>query len=248
MLLPHVTVLHSSSCCTSNPKVYMFLSSFGFRKRSSETGNESQATNKPLLTYLSEHMESELGIEEHSLVTTAVQELADPDPQPKRRKTSGKYATYSDKQHAAIGKYASKNGPKKARKWFMGEFPYLNESTVRYFKGLYQQKLKEEAKKDNPLPVTAPPTRPRSHPPLLLELGAKLIKYLQTVWRKVGVIYTHIVQATTEALIKCNPSIAQQLSRFEMPHNCIQSLYLRMKLTQRAGTTSRPLYLWRMPI
>ena len=91
----------------------MSLFSFGFRKRSS---SESQATNKPLLTYLPEHVESGLGIKEQSLVTTAVQELADPEPQPKRRKTRGKYATYSDKQRAAIGKYASENGPKKARK------------------------------------------------------------------------------------------------------------------------------------
>ena len=68
----------------------------------------------------------------------------------------------------------------------MAEFSNLNESIVRYFKGLYQQKLKEEAKNNNPLPVTALPTQPRGRPPLLLELDAKLIidKYLQAVRRK----------------------------------------------------------------
>ena len=147
----------------------MSLFSFGFRKRSSATGNESQATNKPFPTHLPEQVESGLGREEHDLVTAAVQDLADPEPEPKKRKTRGKYATYSDKQRAAIGKYASENGPEKARKRFMAEFPNLNESTVRYFKRLYQQKMKEEAKKDNPLPVTALPTQPRCRPPLLLE-------------------------------------------------------------------------------
>lgn len=61
-------------------------------------------------------MESGLGREEHDLVTTAVQDLANPEPESKRKKTRGKYATYSDKQRAPIGKYSSENGPEKARK------------------------------------------------------------------------------------------------------------------------------------
>lgn len=171
----------------------MSLFSFAFRKKSSETGNESQATNKPLPTYLPEQVESGLRREEHDLVTTTAEDLANPEPEPKKRKTRGKYATYSDKQRAAIGKYASENGPEKARKRFIAELPNLNESTVRYFKRLYQQKMKEEAKKDNPLPVTVLPTQPRGRPPLLLELDAKLIHFLQAVRRKGGVINIHVV-------------------------------------------------------
>ena len=96
------------------PVANMSLFSFGFRNRSSETGNESQTTNKSLPTYLPEQVESGLGREEHDIVATAIQDLANPEPEPKRRKTIGKYATYSDKQRAAIGKYASENGPEKA--------------------------------------------------------------------------------------------------------------------------------------
>ena len=109
----------------------MSLFSFGFRKISSETGNESQATNKSLPTYLPKQVESGLEREEHDIVATAVRDLANPEPEAERRKTRGKYATYSDKQRAAIGKYASENGPEKARKRFIAEFPNLNESTVR---------------------------------------------------------------------------------------------------------------------
>ena len=104
--------------------------------------------------------------------------------------------------------------------------------------------MKEEARKDNPLPVTALPIQPRGCPPLLLELDTKLIQFLQAVRRKGGVINIHMIRATAEALIKCNPAFAQQLSRFEMPRSWVQSLYRRMKFTRRAGTTSRPLYLW----
>ena len=100
--------------------------------------------------------------------------------------------------------------------------------------------MKKEATKDHPLPVAALPTQPRGRPPLLLELDVKLITFLQAVQRKGGVINIHVVRATAEALIKCNPAFAQQLSKFEMPHSWVQSLYRRMKFTQRAGTTCRP--------
>ena len=173
-------------------------------------------------------MESGLGREEHDIVTAAVHDSADPNP--KKRKTRGKYTTYSDQQRVAIGKYASENGPEKARKRFMAEFPNLNESTVRYFRRLYQQQIKEEAKKDNPLPVTVLPTQPRGRPPLLLELDAKLINYLQAVRKKGGVINIHVLRATAEALIKCNPAFSQQLRRFDMPRSWVQSLYRRMKV------------------
>ena len=94
-------------------EVNMSLFTFGFR-RSSETGNESQiASNRPVPTYLPEQVESGLGRKEHDLVTTAVEDLANPEPKPKKTKTRGKYATYSDEQRAAIGKYASENGPER---------------------------------------------------------------------------------------------------------------------------------------
>ena len=210
----------------------MSLFNFGFRRISSDTGNGSQATgNLPLPAYLPEQVESGLGREEHDLVTTAVQDLANPEPDPKRRKTRGKYARYSDKQRASIGKYASENGAEKARKRFLAEFPNLNESTVRYFKTLYQQKMREETKKDQPMPVTMLTTQPRGRPPLLLELDEKLIKFLHGVRRKGGVININVVRATAQALIKCNPAFAQQLSRFDMPRSWVQSLYRRMKYT-----------------
>lgn len=128
----------------------------------------------------------------------------------------------------------------KNSKQFTTEFPNLSESTVRYSTKLYEQKMKDKAKKDNPLPVKALLTQPRGHPPLLLELDTKL---LRAVRRKGGVISIHVLRATAETLIKCNPAFAQQLSGFEMPCSWVQSLYRRMKFTRRAGRTSHSLYL-----
>lgn len=103
--------------------------------------------------------------------------------------------------------------------------------------------MKDKAKKDNPLPVKALLTQPRGHPPLLLELDTKLIQLLQAVRRKGGVISIHVLRATAETLIKCNPAFAQQLSEFEMPCSWVQSLYRQMKFIRRAGRTSHSLYL-----
>ena len=57
-----------------------------------------------------------------------------------------------------------------------------------------------QAKKDHPLPVTALPTQPRSRPPLLLELDAKRIKFLEAVQMKGGVINIHVVRATADEM------------------------------------------------
>ena len=81
----------------------MSLFSFGFRKGSSVTGNESQAANKSLSTYLAKQVESGLGREEHD-VLRVLEDLANPEPGPDRRKTRGKCGTYSDNQCAVIGK------------------------------------------------------------------------------------------------------------------------------------------------
>ena len=99
------------------------------------------------------------------------------------------------------------------------------------------------SQEENPLPVTLLSTQPRGRPPVLLELDTKLIQFLQAVRSKGGVINIQVrstskVRSTSNC--RGNPTFAQQLSRFEMPHSWVQSLYRRMKLTRRAGTTSRP--------
>ncbi len=100
--------------------------------------------------------------------------------------------------------------------------------------------MKEERKKVNPQPVTSLPAQPRGRHPLLLDLDVKLITFLQAIRRRGGIINIHVVRATADALIKCNPAFAQQLSKFEMPRSWVQSLYRRMNFTRRIGTTGRP--------
>ena len=57
---------------------------------------------------------------------------------------------------------------------------------------------------------------------------------------KGGVVNIHVVRATAAALLKTNLSSSQHLGNFSMPRSWVQSLYRRMGLTKRAGTTSRP--------
>ena len=77
----------------------------------------------------------------------------------------------------------------------------------------------------------------RGRPPILLELDEKFLKAIRI---KGGVVNIHVVRASATALIKTNPSSFQHLRNFSMPRSWVQSLYRRMGLTKRAGTTSRP--------
>lgn len=74
----------------------------------------------------------------------------------------------------------------------------------------------------------------------MLELDSKLIKLLLGVRNRGGVINIHVVRASAKALIDTNPQVHQQLSRFDMPRSWVYSLYRRMGMTRRMGTTSRP--------
>ena len=187
-------------------------------------------------SHLPQHTESGLSIEEHANIVTAVSDLADPLITTNKRKKSGKYIQYADEVRARIGKYASENGNERARKHFSVEFPTLNESTIRNFKKMYLSKLSEERKKINPGLVTALPVKSKGRPPLLLELNDKLIKFLKLVRSKGGVVNIHVVRATAEVLIKSNPSLMQHFCRLELR---VQSVYRRMGLRRRLGTTGR---------
>lgn len=163
-------------------------------------------------------------------------------PSPAKRRARGSYIQYSAEQRATIGKYALENGNENARRHFTSLFPTLKlrESTIRNFKKAYKEKLETQRRQHSVEPVTKLPLKPRGRPPILLELDAKLMKFLKALRNKGGVVNIHIVRATTEALIKSNPVLAAQLQDFPMPRTWVQSLYRRIGFTKRTGTTARP--------
>ena len=218
----------------------MSLFRFGITVANRSTTNETEVTALATPSFLPQQTESGLGSDEYTNVTTAVSDLANPEPAAKKRRTRGKYVKYTDEQRAEIGRYASENGIERERRHFLGDLLHLTESTVRNFKKKYLEKLRDERKKANPQPVTKLPIQPSGCPPILLDLDAKLIQFLKAVRSKGGVINIHVVRATTEALIKSNPALAQQLNRFEMPRTWVQSIYRRMGYNRRMGTTTRP--------
>ena len=127
------------------------------------------------------------------------------------------------------------NGNERARVRFKTQFPNLKESTIRNFKKAYKEQLKKKAQ------VTALPTMPRGRPPLLMELDRKLLQFLNAMRARGGVINSHVVRATADALIRSNHSSGlQHLQNFSMPRSWVQSVYKRMGYTRRMGTTARP--------
>ena len=214
----------------------MTLFQCGFRRtsRSDNSQTEQQLTVTP--SHVPSVQESGLGrLEYDEVVANRVPDLADPSPSKRRRVSRGKYTVYTEESRAKIGKYALENGNERARVHFKTQFPNLKESTIRNFKKAYKEQLKKKAE------VTALPTMHRGRPPLLMELDRRLLQFLNAVRARGGVVNSHVVRATADALIRSNHSPGfQHLQNFSMPRSWIQSVYKRMGYTRRMGTTGRP--------
>ena len=78
----------------------------------------------------------------------------------------------------------------------MSEFPNLQESTIRHLKKAYREQLEKKIKKCDPQPVVDITAKPKGHPPILLDLDEKLIKFLKAIRAKGGVVNIHVVRAT----------------------------------------------------
>ena len=59
----------------------------------------------------------------------------------KKTTPRGKYAVYSPKQRAEVGKYALENGPAAAFRKFNKDIPSLTQTSVRNFRTAYQRSL-----------------------------------------------------------------------------------------------------------
>ena len=217
----------------------MSLFQFGFNRVVQQQDGTDSRVSGTVVPHLPSINESGLGMVEYREVTRAVSDLSDPSPA-KKKNPRGSYTKYTPKQRADIGKYALENGNERARRHFSVRFPKLTESTVRNFKKSYKDELDKQRKQLIPQPVKEIVPKTRGRPPILLELDEKLRKVLKAIRMKGGVVNIHVVRATATALIKTNPSSSQHLRNFSMPRSWVQSLYRRMGLTKRAGTTSRP--------
>ncbi len=227
----HLSRLFMRVCpCVSLEKMSLFQ--FGFTRATTASSTNRQE----VLSYIPQQDESGLNIEEYGNVSSVLTGLS--NPAAVKSKSRGKYTVYTDEDRARIGRYASLNDNERARKKFLSSYPDLSESTVRNFKKMYLKKMKEEKNKNSLVhkPVTKLPVEPRGRPPILL---AKLIKFLHAVQNKGGIVNIHVVRATADTLICSNPSKMQNFAKFDMPRSWVQSIYRRMGVTRRLGTTGR---------
>ena len=218
----------------------MSLFQFGFTHVSNSSPGCSQEQSLFVPAHMPTLEESGFGTVEYESTLTRVSDLADPTPTKKRRQR-GTYTHYKAKDHAKIGKYALENGITSTRCHFSAEFPDLKESTIRDFKKAYKEHLDYQQKQLHPKVVTEIPSQPQGHPPLLLEVDAKLLSFLKAIRRR-GVVNSHVVRAAAKALIDMagSETTKQQLSKIYLPCSWVQSIYRRMGLNRRMATTSRP--------
>uniref|UniRef100_A0A1X7TFM8 Uncharacterized protein n=1 Tax=Amphimedon queenslandica TaxID=400682 RepID=A0A1X7TFM8_AMPQE len=105
----------------------------------------------------------------------------------KRRSKRGHYFSYTAKQRAEIGKYASLNGTQAAKIKYNRELQItINESTVWKFKELYKVELAKSRINRNSLPVTELSLKKRGRPLLLGDRLDEMVKRYIADTRKVG--------------------------------------------------------------
>uniref|UniRef100_A0A1X7ULT7 Uncharacterized protein n=1 Tax=Amphimedon queenslandica TaxID=400682 RepID=A0A1X7ULT7_AMPQE len=104
----------------------------------------------------------------------------------KRRSKRGHYFSYTAKQRAEIGKYASLNGTQAAKIKYSRELQITIESTVRKFKKLYKVELAKSRININSLPVTELSLKKRGRPLLLGDRLDEMVKRYIADTRKVG--------------------------------------------------------------
>ena len=218
----------------------MSLFQFGVTRSSGTQADAVSEGNSSLLhSSLPTQSESGLGRSEYELVAKVVSNELESNQVKRRRGKGTTYTTYTAEQRAKIGRYALENGNERARLHYLAEHPNLKESTVRSFKKAYVQELQKRKRKGNLEPVVAVQCKPKGRPPILQDLDGKLIKFLNALRVKGGVVNIHVVRAVTKALIESNSSFST-LQTFSMPRSWVQSLYRRMGCSIRAGTTARP--------
>ena len=198
-----------------------------FSKTSEPTKNTREKPGKSV-QYVPDINESGLGIQEYENCVSNVVYLASPSPSQlafskKHRPKRKSYTHFTDEQRAKIAKYAVENGNNNAIKHFEDEFPDMKEGTIRNFKKKYYSCLCEARRNDAVSEarrwescVTAMPSKVPGHPPVIMELDGKLIRFLKGIRVRNGVINVHVVRGVTQALIASNPSMVH-LSSFDMP-------------------------------
>ena len=90
----------------------------------------------------------------------------------------GKYIKYSAVQRYEIGKYASEYSAASTLRKYKGEFPQLNESTVRSMRQKYEEELRQSLKEKRE-PKTKLPTARRGRPLMLGKIDLMVQNYIR---------------------------------------------------------------------
>ena len=191
--------------------------------------------------YLQEPEQTPIGADEYDQVVVAVKDRASPSPETTAKRKRGTYNYYSPEIGIKIGKYAAGHCNSKGIRHFQSDYPNRKESTVRTYKQAYKEKLEEQKRKGClGQAVQAILFDPQGRPPMLLELDNKLITFIKSIRARGGVANYSVIKATSEALIKSNPSMSRHSRGFQPKKFRGQSVYTRCNFSCRAGATTRP--------
>ena len=115
------------------------------------------------------NLETGLGVLDHGSAKEAERNVSN-----KR----GKYIKYSAVQRYEIGKYASEYSAASTLRKYKGEFPQLNENTVRSMRQKYEEELRQSLKKKRE-PKTKLPTARHGRPLMLGKIYLMVQNYIR---------------------------------------------------------------------
>ena len=149
-----------------------------------------------------------------------------------------RYATYSDKHRAKIGKYAAENGNVAALKRYKSEHADLVESTVCYLKGKYLAAVREKQAARDYTEVSAIPSKQRGRPLTLGEIDSEVQQYLRALRPAGTPANTAIAIASARGIVMAKDQSLLAENGRHILLDCWQSLLFRMGMVYRKASTA----------
>ena len=141
--------------------------------------------------------------------------------------------SYKEEDKKRIAQYAAENGTVAAIRHFRSDFPKLRHSTIAPWIKNYRKMLHD--------PCKTTIGKKRGRPTYLSkELDQKLRSMIINLRTAGADINIHVVRGVLAGLIRSNVKKYGAFMDFPVTRTWVRSLYQRMKLSQQASTTIRP--------
>ena len=153
------------------------------------------------------------------------------------KKKRGDYNIFTEEDRLKIARFAQDNGPAKASRHFTAIYGRpVNESSVRWIRDKYRDKLKTRISQRDTAPMTKLEKERRGCPTMLpTDVDDAVKKHLQRIRDGGGIINRRIVVATGRGVLQKHGGAASAREK-DLSKTWARSVLTRMNFVQRKGT------------